>query len=177
MEARVKLAVGLAMRRQTGRVGVALEPSPHYGLGIMPYTTFTSPMRRYLDLLVARQLRAQAAGLEPVYAHQEMMNLAIPAEVTQRAIRKMQNDRQRYWLAWYLKRKVGETFVGLVYDRRGRRARICVTDFMIEIELNNIPTEIQPGTDVLVKLTAANPVPALPDDSEDLWKFEFLSPA
>ncbi|MDR2367822.1 MAG: RNB domain-containing ribonuclease [Deltaproteobacteria bacterium] len=175
MGERDALALALAMRRQTGRVGVSLEPSTHHGLGLMPYTTFTSPMRRYLDLLVARQLRAHANGEEPPYDHQAMMNLAIPAEATQRSIRRMQNDRQRYWLAWYLVPRVGETFVGLVYDRRGRRARICVTDFLLEIELNNVPPEAQPGTDVLLKLAAVNPAPTLPGENGDLWKFELVS--
>ncbi|MDR2300694.1 MAG: RNB domain-containing ribonuclease [Deltaproteobacteria bacterium] len=171
---RLKLAVALAMRRQTGRGGVTLEPSIHHGLGLMPYATFTSPMRRYLDLVVGRQLRAYASQTEPPYDYQEMINLSAPSEMTIRSIRRIQNQRQRYWLAWYLKSKVGETFLGLVYDRRGRRARICVTDYMVEVELNNVPPEAKPGTDVLLKLASVTPAPDLPDELEDFWKFDYL---
>ncbi|MDR2388016.1 MAG: RNB domain-containing ribonuclease [Deltaproteobacteria bacterium] len=171
---RVKLAVALAMRRQTGRSEVSMEPSIHHGLGLMPYTTFTSPMRRFLDLVVGRQLRSLANKTEAPYDYQEMINLAMPTEITQKAIRRTQNQRQRYWLAWLLKNKVGETFLGLVYDRRGRRARLCVTDYMLEVELNNLPPEAKPGTDVLLKLSSVNPAPDLPGEIEDFWKFDYL---
>jgi exoribonuclease-2 len=172
---RVRLALALASRRQTGRVGVTMEPSFHHGLGLSPYTSFTSPMRRYLDLLVARQLRALSAGSAPVYTHQEMMNLAIPAEATQRAIRRMQIDRQRYWLAWHLKGMIGQEFSGLVYDRRGRRGRVCLTDYMLELDLSYLPPEAQPGADALMRLVKVAPGPELPDEREDFWKFELVS--
>jgi exoribonuclease-2 len=173
-DADMRLAVGLASRRQTGRVGVTLEPAAHHGLGLTPYTSFTSPMRRYIDLLVARQMRAVSTGSAPSYSHQDMMNLAIPAEATHRAIRKMQNERQRYWLAQYLQSRVNEEFFGLVYDRRGPRLRICVTEFMLELELGSPhPPGLQPGARVPLRLTKVKPGADLPDEQEDFWRFEF----
>ncbi|MDR0355938.1 MAG: RNB domain-containing ribonuclease [Deltaproteobacteria bacterium] len=171
---RLELAYNLASRRATGLNGLSLEPLLHHGLGVNPYTTFTSPMRRYTDLLVARQLRALSAGKEPVYNNQKMLILAAPAEETQRSVRRMQHDRQRYWLSHYLKPMVGQNFKGLVYNRIKRWFKICVTDFMLEADLNKLPNQVQPGDEVWLKLVQVNPRLDFADDEKtELWRFEF----
>jgi hypothetical protein len=79
----------------------------------------------------------------------------------------MQNARHRYWLTWYLKPKIGEMFTALVFENRANRTRLCVTDFMLEKELYNLPGEAIPGRDVILRLTKANP-------REEVIGFEFV---
>ena len=169
--ARVRLAADLAARRLVGRGGVTLEPSPHHGGGLGAYTSFTSPMRRYLDLAVARQLRALSSGGPPAYDHESMMSLAMDFEADYKAIRRLQNNRQRYWLLRLLAGKIGERFVGLVFERRGRKGKVCLTEYMLELELPSLPSEAEPGTDVLLRLLFAEP--QILDRKETLI-FEFL---
>jgi exoribonuclease-2 len=154
---RVRLAADLAARKLIGRVGVTLEPSVHHGVGLGVYTSFTSPMRRYLDLVVARQLRSLAVGGPPAYDHEELLTIALDYEADYRAVKRLQGVRQRYWLARLLAGKTGERFVGLVYERRGRKAKICVTEYMLELELFTLPASVEPGQDVLLRLQAAEP--------------------
>ena len=40
-------------------------PAAHSTLGLEAYTTGTSPLRRYTDLIVQRQIKAALAGEEP----------------------------------------------------------------------------------------------------------------
>lgn len=42
------------LNRQQDRSGFSLEAKPHMGLGFAHYTTFTSPLRKYNDLLIHR---------------------------------------------------------------------------------------------------------------------------
>ena len=130
----LNLARSLAARRRTGRSGLSFSPSPHHGLGLPVYTAFTAPMRRYIDLLVARQLRAVAEG-RPAMSQQEFLKLALPSHELAQSIQKMQNLRQRYWLKKHLADKTGHNFSALVFEQHDRRLRVCVTDYMQEIDL------------------------------------------
>ena len=129
------LTLNLAARRRTGRSGLSFSPAPHHGLGLPVYTAFTAPMRRYVDLLVARQLRALAEGGPPAMDEQELMRLALPSYELAQRIQKMQNIRQRYWLNRHLADKVGQKFSALIFEQRDHRLRVCVTDYMLEVDL------------------------------------------
>lgn len=131
----LELAGNLAARRRTGRTGLSFVPAAHHGLGLPVYTAFTAPMRRYVDLLVARQLRSLATGGPPAMDQQEFLRLALPAHELQQRIQKMQGQRQRYWLFNQLADKSGREYSALVFEQRDRRVRVCVTDFMLETDL------------------------------------------
>ena len=51
-------------------------PGPHRGLAAQAYCHFTSPLRRYADLVVHRQVRALLAGETPPYGTAELDALA-----------------------------------------------------------------------------------------------------
>lgn len=64
----------------TGAVGRAIydpDPSHHKGLGAVRYTHFTSPIRRYADLVVHRQIRAFLAGEPLPYDVGSLARLAV----------------------------------------------------------------------------------------------------
>ena len=69
--------VTLAMMRNLKRARYADESQPHFGLGFTHYTHFTSPIRRYSDLIIHRILTAIEDGRKkPLYSLPEMASIA-----------------------------------------------------------------------------------------------------
>ena len=68
------------MRRLLKRGEAGLYPGAHHALGLTAYTQVTSPLRRYQDLSMHRQIVAVLAGLEPEYDAAAMQALLASTE-------------------------------------------------------------------------------------------------
>jgi ribonuclease R len=60
----------------TARASYEPDPSAHTGLAAAAYTHFTSPIRRYADLVVHRQIRAALADEAPPHRAEDLRALA-----------------------------------------------------------------------------------------------------
>lgn len=92
------------------------ECEPHYGLASEAYTHFTSPIRRYPDLVVHRMLRAQMTG-RPERFDQEVASLAWIAEHSserERVAEKAARESQEYKIIEYMERCIGQTFSAVI---------------------------------------------------------------
>jgi len=69
-------AAYLAILRNLQRANYAAGRDDHFGLAFSLYTHFTSPIRRYPDLVVHRVLCAQEEGLPPPYSPDELAAVA-----------------------------------------------------------------------------------------------------
>jgi ribonuclease R len=111
------------------RAGYTAEPTTHDALGSGYYTHFTSPLRRYADLVVHRQLRAALAGEEPPYTTADLTALAVWLDARGGAVNHAQAlERNALW-AVLLDRKAVPfpthgTIVGL--SPAGLRIRLTV---------------------------------------------------
>jgi ribonuclease R len=89
----------------------------HFGLSLRAYAHFTSPIRRYADLIVHRALISAHGwgtdGLSP----QEVENLDATAQhisETERRSMVAERDTNDRYLAAFLSERVGETFTGKI---------------------------------------------------------------
>jgi exoribonuclease II len=117
----------VAQYRLMGRLQpakVSLEPARHHGLGVPAYLQATSPLRRYPDLVMQRQVSHFLATGSPLYLSDEIASVAQRADVQLRELASIENQRRRYWLLRYLAQQLDEGVtdyeaVVLDTDRRG----------------------------------------------------------
>ena len=121
----------------------AAENLGHFGLAAEFYTHFTSPIRRYPDLLVHRQLRASfRKQLESAKENEKLTaklsELADHASQRERIAVNAERDTTDLKKVEYMAQFVGDTFKGCISS---------VTGFGIFVELEN-------GVEGLVHITA-----------------------
>jgi len=107
--------------RKLKRTRLSTIPQPHAGLGLELYTQISSPIRRYADLVLARQLDAQVEGRELPYSQTELLEVLEAVERTSQQNRSLEREARRRWLLEYVSRyRAGEELEGTVVTRDGR---------------------------------------------------------
>lgn len=84
----------------------------HFGLAYESYTHFTSPIRRYPDLLVHRAIKAVLDGKK--YVPGNWTELGMHCSMTERRADDATRDVQTWLKCYYMKDRVGESFAGTV---------------------------------------------------------------
>jgi ribonuclease R len=101
----------------------------HFGLAYESYTHFTSPIRRYPDLLVHRAIKAALRGETYQASWQE---LGANCSMTERRADDATRDVEAWLKCYYMQDKVGEVFDGTISS---------VTAFGIFVALDEVYVE------------------------------------
>ncbi|MDM8566781.1 RNB domain-containing ribonuclease [Candidatus Halobeggiatoa sp. HSG11] len=91
------------IRKLLGRSSLSLYPGSHSGLGLSMYTQLTSPLRRFADLVMQRQLMAHLLDEELPYDEDELLKVQETADRTTRAARQIEGESKKRWFMQYLK--------------------------------------------------------------------------
>ena len=151
------LYLNYRQRRLLNRATLSTTPDTHSNLGLKPYSTFTSPLRRYLDLIAQRQLKSALMEDKRPYSEEELKQRIVDAELTHTTINQVQEQRHRYWLLKYLQGKVGEVVPALVLTHSLTHCELLLTDYLLEVTIPSSPADsLSPGSTILVKLESAN---------------------
>ena len=86
----------------------------HYGLAFPFYTHFTSPIRRYPDLMVHRLIERYMIDNQPSVSQSEYEVLCKHASEMERKAADMERESVKYKQAEYLQDKIGKVFEGLI---------------------------------------------------------------
>jgi ribonuclease R len=90
----------------------------HFGLNLRRYAHFTSPIRRYADLVVHRGLiragRFGSDGLPESQDHAALVEVAAQISATERRAMKAERETKDRLIAHFLADKIGATFEGRI---------------------------------------------------------------
>lgn len=145
-------------RRLFARAELNTIPQTHCSLGMAQYTTVTSPIRRYSDLIVQRQLKAALLEAPPPYSEEELKQLILQLGALQSKISLIQRKWTRYWILKYMEQEDIQTLNALVLDRNGRYAHLLLPDFLME---TSVPVteaiDLQRGSMIKVRVDRVSP--------------------
>lgn len=111
------------------------ENKGHFGLALEAYAHFTSPIRRYPDLLVHRAINYCLEGRSPEafgYSQNDMVLLGEHCSATERRADEATRDVVAWLKCEYMQSKLGEQFSGIIS---------AVTSFGIFVELTGVFVE------------------------------------
>ncbi|MCP4219656.1 MAG: RNB domain-containing ribonuclease [bacterium] len=129
------LAAMFALRFKMKRSRMQSVAKPHSGLGLDLYARTTSPLRRYLDLVVHQQLRAFLKG-EPVLDEQELMLRVGVAEAAQKNVSVTERFANKHWTLVYLLQNPGKRYEGILVEDTERRTTVVIPELALDVPVH-----------------------------------------
>ena len=107
------------------------ENNGHFGLALSHYAHFTSPIRRYPDLILHRLIKQGLNKSTPRMTERQMQNLCARCSTNERRAEDASRDATSRLQCLYLKRHIGDVFSGTITGVKG---------FGVFVELDEVYT-------------------------------------
>ena len=124
-----------AMRRLMRRSQYRTTPGLHSGLGLPGYAQATSPLRRYLDLVVHQQLRASLRG-EKLLSEEEIMERIGAVDAAMPGLRQAEQRSELHWTMVYLLQHPGWQGEGVLVEKRAASGLVIVPELALEARVH-----------------------------------------
>ena len=142
---------------------ISTKAKEHSGLGTALYVQSTSPLRRFSDLVMQRQIKSLIDSTSTPYDIKEISSIGVHGESLAKNLSRIEESRKKYWFLVYLKQSLLNNsvtiFDGIVLETNGNTlGRLFeLRDFPFRFRCE-IPKSIQEGDNITIKL-----------NSVDLW--------
>ena len=151
------LYLNYVQRRYLSRAQLGITPKPHNGLGLTAYTTWTSPIRRYMDLVILRQLKGMVQNKFPVYQPDDLEPIVARLTIGQSQALQVRREWTRYWVLKYLGKEQIKFLDALVLGQGRRTYNLLIPEYLLEASM---PLEegkgLTPGDHFRVEIVRIN---------------------
>ncbi|KAH0465274.1 hypothetical protein IEQ34_005377 [Dendrobium chrysotoxum] len=134
------------------------KPIRHGILGIPGYVQFTSPIRRYIDLLAHYQIKSFLRGESMPFSSGELEGIQCLVNLHVKVAKKLQSSSLRYWLLEYFRRQPRERKFGALILRfiKDRTASLLLIEVGIQV-CASVSAGKQIGDEIEVIIEEAHP--------------------
>jgi len=128
-----KQVLETVMLRSLKQAQYAVDNLGHFGLGYQVYTHFTSPIRRYPDLIVHRILGDLIDHQQRhAYSEEKLQQLAQTCSMTERRADEATRDVLTWLKCIYIKDKIGQVFDGTISAVTSFGLFVTIKDVFVE---------------------------------------------
>ena len=149
------------MMRRFAPADISAAAAPHNGLGVAAYIQATSPLRRYPDMVMQRQISHFLSAGEPLYSDEEIASVAARADAQLRALGKLEAQRKQYWFLKFLKQSISKDadaphMDAIALENQPRRSALLeLADYPFRVRAQ-LPNAINPGERVELQLSGVD---------------------
>ncbi|MCL5123508.1 MAG: RNB domain-containing ribonuclease [Deltaproteobacteria bacterium] len=145
-------------KKALARGSLSLYPEPHSTLGLNVYTTATSPLRRYTDLLIQRQLQASIDERCRMIDADTLDRLLTEVSYKLDRASLVERERHRYYLLKYMEQRKDDEFEVTVLQRFPRFYLVMIESLGFNSVLHTpMGTTLNPYDRALAKVEKVNP--------------------
>jgi ribonuclease R len=139
-----RAALDMLLLRSLKQAVYAVDNLGHFGLGSEAYLHFTSPIRRYPDLIVHRRMRAELLAATPKKprkndgdGHQDALtedleDIAMTSSQLERRSAELERQIQALYAAWLMKDRVGESHEAIITGMSESGIFVRLTELHVE---------------------------------------------
>jgi ribonuclease R len=141
-----KEMIQTVLLRSLKQAEYAVENIGHFGLAYKEYTHFTSPIRRYPDLLVHRLIKHvlyQQTPAQLPYTQPQLQEMAVRCSTTERRADEATYDVIAWLKCEFMQDKLGQVFSGRITGVTGFGVFVQLDDVFVEglIHVTNLPKD------------------------------------
>ena len=138
------------------RARLSVYPEYHAGAGLRCYAQLSSPIRRYADLVLQRQLvSALADSSVPPYDADGILAVLANTENAEAEAKELERRARRYWTLRYLQRHAVGRELGATVTRDGVSAEL--DDYAVRGALRGAPN-VSSQTEIRVRIARVDPL-------------------
>ena len=151
-------AISMAMLRSMSHAEYTPQNIGHFGLALDAYAHFTSPIRRYPDLLVHRAIRHVIRGGKPAgyaYRKDRMEQLGAITSAHERRAEDATREVEAWLKCQYMETRIGEEYPGVITGVTNFGVFVQIPELQIDglvhvTSLHNDYYQFEPGSQALV---------------------------
>jgi len=128
---------------------LSTNPGLHFTLALEAYTQVSSPLRRYSDLVMHRQIKAALRQAPLPNDERAMRELCNHIERQSAAVRRVENESRRYWTLKHLTQNPSVVHTGVCIRPVGHRWLVAI-DALAQRALIRTKRRLQPGMGLAV---------------------------